>query len=132
MKQLKVVATTLVFTCFALLPAISQADDMDDLDVTMTVLDETSDLDETISEMRGPDSDEEGDFDNENYGDGVDLESEAGSEEDFEDHSGDGFESDDNFDEDEFDDDDEFENEDEFDEGDDIDDDDIDDDDDDD
>ena len=59
MKQLTIFAATLVLTCFALFPCLAHADDaMDDLDVTMIIVDDADDLDEAIAEMRGPDDDD--------------------------------------------------------------------------
>ena len=75
MKQINIFAISIVLTCFTLLPAVSMADGLDDLEVTMDVLDTESELDEVIAEMRGPeDVDSESDFNDE---DG-DEEGEAG------------------------------------------------------
>ena len=58
MKQLNIFLATLVLTCFAFFPGVTLADDaMEDLDVTMIVVDDSGDLDDAISEMRGPDDD---------------------------------------------------------------------------
>ena len=52
MKALDVFITALVLTCFAFLPLTAQADeDLDDLDVTMEVLDDETGLDDDIAEM---------------------------------------------------------------------------------
>jgi len=62
MKQINIFAVSIVLTCFALLPAVAIADGLDDLEVTMDVLDTESELDEVIAEMRGPeDGDSESD-----------------------------------------------------------------------
>ena len=58
MKPINLFIATLVLTCFAMFPAAVRADDeMDDLDVTVDILDSTTDVDEAMSEMRGPDDD---------------------------------------------------------------------------
>jgi hypothetical protein len=54
MKALNVFITVLVLTCFAILPLTAQADeDLDDLDVTMEVLDDETGLDDDIADMAG-------------------------------------------------------------------------------
>ena len=54
MKTLDVFTTVLVLTCFAFLPLAAQAgEDLDDLDVTMEVLDDETGLDDDIAEMAG-------------------------------------------------------------------------------
>src|SRR5210317_1525234 len=68
MKHLNVFLATLVLTCFALLPAGAFADDLDDLEVTMDVLDDMSRLDDPVVEMRGPG--EGPDFDEDDSDDG--------------------------------------------------------------
>ena len=70
MKQLNILATTLVLTCFALFPATVRADDsLEGLDVTMVVGDDAGEIDASISRMRGPDDDGVDDDDWEDDGD---------------------------------------------------------------
>ena len=57
MKQFNVFLATLALTCFSLMPAAANADDLDDLDVTMEVVDDAADITDLVSEMRGPDRD---------------------------------------------------------------------------
>ena len=59
MKHFNVFIAVLVLTCFAFMPAAVRADDLDDLDVMMEVLDD--DIDEMI-EMRGPEDDDNYDW----------------------------------------------------------------------
>jgi hypothetical protein len=129
MKQFNVFVATLVLTCFAFLPTMAHADDLDGLDVTMEVMDDISDIGDTISEMRGPEdgdaplpggddvSDREGDeseeslygdFDGEESGEGED---EFGDVEDEFEAPEDDFGHDDDFDESDLDEDDDFEDE---------------------
>jgi len=105
MKQFNVFLTTLILTCFALLPGIASAGDLDDLDVTMEVVDNIGDISDVVAEMDGPDD-----------GHASDDESDA---DDYEDGAGDDFASDDDFDEEN----DDFAEEHDFEEGEDIDDD---------
>ena len=58
MKQINIFTASLALTCLAMFPAAALAGDLDDLEVTMEVLDYESDLDGTIAEMRGPDNDD--------------------------------------------------------------------------
>jgi hypothetical protein len=60
MKQLNVFIATLVITCFSMLPAIALADDheLDDLDVTMDVVDDLEGIDDIVNEMPGPEETE--------------------------------------------------------------------------
>jgi hypothetical protein len=60
MKQLKQILASMALTCFALFPAAASAADIDDLDVTMEVLDSIAGLDGQVMEMRGPEADPEG------------------------------------------------------------------------
>ena len=60
MRQLCAFAAILALTCFALTPNMARADDLDDLEVTMEVLDDTSGLDFEVSAMRGPEGSEDG------------------------------------------------------------------------
>ncbi len=50
MKQVNVFFAILVLTLVAFFPAVSRADEMDDLDVTMEVLDDVGDFEGAISE----------------------------------------------------------------------------------
>ena len=78
--NLNVFLATLALTCLALFPAVVCADDvLDDLDVTMVVLDDDTDLEGAIAEMRGPevkesndDADHDGDHENDRSDDGID------------------------------------------------------------
>ena len=56
MKQLNLFMAILALTCIAFFPATARADGgLDDLEVTMVVLDDASDLGDELAEMRGPD-----------------------------------------------------------------------------
>lgn len=55
MRRLHVLFASLALALLALAPAAVRADERDDLDVTMEVLDEVGDLDRAIAEMDGPD-----------------------------------------------------------------------------
>ena len=55
MKQFKIFLATLGLTCFAFMPATALAD-LDDLDVTMDVIESMDGIDAAISEMPGPES----------------------------------------------------------------------------
>jgi hypothetical protein len=101
MKQLYLSLTVLVSTLMAFMPAAVRADEgLDDLDATMTVLDDVSELGETIAEMDGPDDDDVEDVDWEyEYEEDVDhdrddSEAEDESAEELEDEFEDGFEGD--------------------------------------
>ena len=54
MRQLSIFFATLVLTCFAFFPLSVFADDLDDLDITMEVIDDMNRTDGVFSEMRGP------------------------------------------------------------------------------
>lgn len=115
MKHLNIFIATLVLTCAAMFPAASLAKGLDDLDVTMEVLDSTSDIDDAVAQMRGPGDDD--DHGTDDGGGNADVdEDEVDGSDDFSDE--DGFENDDDFD-----DEDGLEDEDGIDEGEDIDDD---------
>ena len=59
MKALQQFILALTLTLFVLAPGFARADDtMDDLDVTMIVVDDSSGLHGKIAEMRGPDDDD--------------------------------------------------------------------------
>ena len=59
MKQLNVFIASMVLTMMAFAPAVARADeDMDDLEVTMEVLDNVVQLDGQFAEMEGPDDDD--------------------------------------------------------------------------
>jgi hypothetical protein len=105
MKQFNVFLTTLILTCFALFPGIASAGDLDDLDVTMEIIDNIGDISDVVAEMDGPEDGRAGDD-----------ESDA---DDYEESDGDDFESDDDFDEEN----DNFAEEHDFEEGEDVDDD---------
>jgi hypothetical protein len=109
MKQLYLSLTVLLSTLMAFMPAAVRADEgLDDLDATMTVLDDVSELGETIAEMDGPDDDDVEDVDWEyEYEEDVDhdrddSEAEDESAEEFEDEFEDGFEGDVENEEDDF------------------------------
>ena len=58
MKQLSILCAVMVLTLMAFWPAAARADEgLDDLDVTMIVLDDPSELDGAFAEMDGPDDD---------------------------------------------------------------------------
>ena len=57
MKQLNLLMASLAVTCFALYPAASLADE--ELDVTIEVFDDLSEVDGDFTEMRGPENDRE-------------------------------------------------------------------------
>ena len=117
---IKVFIATLVLTCFAYFPAPVFADSLDDLDVTMEVLDDVAGIDDAILEMRGPegDGDDLGDdsgddeaSDHEEDREGDASEDDFGEEQgEFEEHEDD-FEDDDDFDEEDLDEEDDFEEE---------------------
>ena len=116
---IKVFIATLVLTCFAYFPAPVFADGLDDLDVTMEVLDDVAGIDDAILEMRGPegDGDDLGDDSgdessgHEKDGEGDSGEDAFGEEQgEFEEHEDD-FEDDDDFDEEDLDEEDDFEEE---------------------
>jgi len=122
MKQFNVFVATLVLTCFAFLPTTAHADDLDGLDVTMEVMDDISEIGDTISEMQGPEDgdvplpggddvgDREGDESEESlYGD-FDGERSGEGEDEFE-APEDDFGHDDDFDESDLEEDDDFEDE---------------------
>ncbi|MCH8249328.1 MAG: hypothetical protein IH913_06965, partial [Proteobacteria bacterium] len=75
MKQLSIFMAVLALTFFAFFPAYAHADDtMEDLDITMVVVDDAGDLEGTISEMSGPDDHDVSDDDwedEEHDGDGA-------------------------------------------------------------
>ena len=118
MNHLNVFLATLALTCLALFPAVVRADDvLDDLDVTMMVLDDDTDLEGTIAKMRGPeveesndDADHDGDHGGDQFDDGIDNSGhvedglDGGHSEDRSGHGGghsdDGFADDDDFEED--------------------------------
>ncbi len=63
MKHLTIFLATVVLTCLAFMPATARADDLDDLAVTMEVLDDVAELEDAISRMDGPDEDDFEDID---------------------------------------------------------------------
>ncbi len=90
MRHLNLFVAILVLVCFTFLPAAARADGLDDLDVTMTVLDD-DELDD-LQEMGGPGAD---DFEDNSDEDEFDEDDDF----DEEDEDGDDFEDDDAFDE---------------------------------
>ena len=67
MKQIKLFTAVLAWTVIAFFPAAANADDaLEGLDVTMIVLDEPGDFDESMSQMDGPD---EGDVNDDDWND---------------------------------------------------------------
>jgi hypothetical protein len=132
MKHFNIFIAVLALTFVSFFPVAVRADEgLEGLDVTMMVLDDASDLEESINEMDGPDDSDLRDDDWEGRGEDeivVDLEDEADEEsedeadEEFEDEMEDQYEGDDFIeDEDEMDEEDDFEDgedvdEDEFDE----------------
>jgi len=123
---IKVFIATLVLTCFACFPAAVFADGLDDLDVTMEVMDDMAGIDDAILEMRGPEDDDfvggdgdgdDSDDDPESDSGGFDDEGSDHDEDDFGEEQGefeeheDDFEDDDDFDEEDLDEEDDFEEE---------------------
>jgi hypothetical protein len=119
MKNLRLFLASLALTCCGFFPAAAMADDMDELDVTMEVLDDVAGIDGNVMIMRGPesgaaegpdgeDSDHEGGFEDEMHAgeDGHQGESDEGindddlraeEEREHEEESDDGFEADSDF-----------------------------------
>ena len=95
MKMARLFVCSAALTLLVLTPAAARADKMEDLEVTMEVLDEPADLDEALSKARSPDAEDNGavDWSFENAGEGGD------GEEEFEEAEVD-FEMDDEFEED--------------------------------
>ncbi len=84
MKHLNIFFATLALTVIALFPATVRADDeLDDLDVTMEVLDNVGALGDEISEMDGPGDDDFSEHDE--FDDPDDLEEERDEQRDRED-----------------------------------------------
>ena len=73
MKTFRLFVATIAMTFLALFPALGSAADIDDLEVTMKVLDNVAELDGNVLEMRGPGS-VEGDVEIHSYGEDVDRE----------------------------------------------------------
>jgi len=93
MKQINIFAVSIVLTCFTLLPAVTIADGLGDLEVTMDVLDTESELNDVIAEMRGPeDVDSESDR-NDEAGEVGEVGGDSETDSDVAD-AGDGFERD--------------------------------------
>lgn len=121
MKQLNIFAAVLALTCFAFFPATVRAGDaLEDLDVTMIVVDDSGELESSVLEMPGPD---DGDVRDDDWEDDVrDDESEEDERDDdfdFEDEE----EGDDDFDHDNEEEDELEEEDDDLDDGDEVDDD---------
>jgi len=133
MGRINVFIATLVLTGFAVFPASVFAGGLDDLAVTMEVMDDIAGIDDAISRMRGPESDDidhdvdhdvNDDVEDEHGFDDAsanDLDDAVSENDEFE-NPEDDFENDEDFDEDDLDEDDDFEDE----EGEDVDDDDFD------
>ena len=95
MKNLRLFLASLALTCCGFFPAVAMADDMDELDVTMDVLDSVAGVDGNVLIMsgpegfvaEGPDGEDVGEFDDDgdrNNGDENEgeLRSESGGESD--------------------------------------------------
>ena len=54
MKNLRLFLASLALTCIGFFPAVATADDMDELDVTMEVLDSVAGIDGNVLIMSGP------------------------------------------------------------------------------
>lgn len=54
MKQINVLTAALILASLSLLPAAVNAQELDDLDVTMEVVDDVEGIDDVVTEMRGP------------------------------------------------------------------------------
>jgi hypothetical protein len=54
MKKLNVLIATLFLTSLSLLPAVASAEDLDDLEVTMEVVDNVEGIVDVVTEMPGP------------------------------------------------------------------------------
>jgi hypothetical protein len=120
MKTSNVFFTILVLGLMAFAPAtVCAADELDDLDITMQVLDDTSELEDTIAEMEGPDDDDVEVWEDESeyeYGDEMrDKEDASSGAEEFTEEFEDEFEHDEVYEEDE------MEREDDFEDGEDVD-----------
>lgn len=113
MNGLCVFGATLLLGGLPLAPAL--ADDLDDLDVTMEVFDDPADIDEAVSEMRGPDDGAFGDvghFDDAGPESADDVDGEAsGAQAGSETGAESDFEHDEDFDESDLEDEDDFERE---------------------
>ncbi len=87
MKQLKIFLAGVALSCFALFPAAAMAD-IDELDVTMEVLDSIADIDGQVIVMQGPEDDGLDGHDNDGDSDddfgGEDADDDFAHDEDFE------------------------------------------------
>ena len=108
MKAIGLFVATLVLASPALLPGSADAGELDDLDVTMDVIDDMSDLDDALAEIEGADINEGRDHEDPGYS--VTRRSEAEYEDDFTGEEG-GFEHDEDFDDEPLDAEDDFETE---------------------
>ncbi|MDH5620773.1 MAG: hypothetical protein OEY74_01720, partial [Gammaproteobacteria bacterium] len=80
MKQLNILIAVLALTLIAFFPVAARADeDLEGLDVTMIVVDDEGDLEDSINEMEGPD---DGDVDDDDWEDDGDHEDEYEDESD--------------------------------------------------
>ena len=128
MKPINLFVATLMLTCVAFFPGTARADDLDDLDVTMEVIDDIADIGVAVTEMRGPeaggpeepevesdDADEMGSNDDAEHDAGAGSDDEEEFENELEDESDeefeDEFEHDEDFDDEELDEEDDFEHE---------------------
>lgn len=71
MKAFDIFLATLALATLAGAPAAVVADELDDLDVTMEVMTDEDELDEFISEMRGPNDDGLENVDDDESGNGI-------------------------------------------------------------
>jgi hypothetical protein len=108
MKAIGLFVATLVLASPALLPGSTHAGELDDLDVTMAVIDDMANLDEALAEIEGTDID--GERDREEPGYGAARRGEAEYEDGFTREEG-GFEHDEDFDDEALDAEDDFETE---------------------
>ena len=129
MRPVILFITTFFLTGVVIFPGVVRADDLDDLDVTMEIIDDVSGFDFNVAEMEGPDGaslDDGDDYLKDESGEESEQDDSGDEIEDsFDDDMDDAFEHDEDFDDEELDEEDEFEHE----EGEDIDDDEYDDDD---
>jgi hypothetical protein len=101
MRELKLLLASMALASIALLPAISSAND--ELDVTMDIIEDLTDIDDEVSTMRGPGDHGDALSDNEHDRDDSDVTSSEDADEE-EDHRfddidrGDDFENDEDFD----------------------------------
>ena len=115
MEQLKLFLAILALTCIAFFPPAARGDGvLDDLDVSLVVLDDASDLSAELSEMRGPDDHVDEHDEDDSVSDDHEVERDEETVE-YDKHNDD-FEYDEHNDEEDY-----FEDEDDFEDGDDVD-----------